>query len=112
MYFYRQESADNEFDVFVRICTDYDSSDSRYYEFLTSYRQLCKEVADGCTRTLKEHGLFGCRAASFNHIINISNLIFLKAVGNNKEEWLSIWDSEHKDVPASDYIKELKLLEM
>ena len=112
IYLYRQEASGDDFDIFVRFCTRHGDEGYKYYEFLTSYRDLCKAIADGCTKNMKEQGFFGHRASTYGHTISMCKLLFLKAVGNHKEDWLNNGTHGYHEIHKSDYAKEMKLLEM
>lgn len=112
IYLYRQEASGDDFDIFVRFRTRHGNEGYKFYEFLASYRKLCIAIADGCTKNLKEQGFFGQRASTFGHTISMCKLLFLKAVGNHKEDWLSNGTYSSQEIPKSNYKKEMKLLEM
>ncbi len=112
IYLDRKPSADDEFDVYVRLTTLYEDG-RKYYEFLVPYRKLCKTVADGCTQTLKKHGFYGWENSTFGQdFIDLKRLIFLKAIGYGKEEWLTVGNEGKGEGPKSNYHKEMELLDM
>jgi hypothetical protein len=104
----REPTDDKEFSVKLHI--EIHRNEIKIYDYEIRYNELCYAVAKAYTTALKEYGFWGYHHSTYYEEINITQLLYLKAVALNCLEIRNLQDHCSTHGETSSLQKEIELL--
>ncbi len=107
-FFTREPTEAEDFKLQIDICIR--RGEEKHYSYEVRYKDFCYAVAKTCTQVLKSHGIYGYHHSTYVDDINLSHLLFIKAVALDCMEVRALKNNGEGLGESTSFKKEIKLL--